>query len=121
MTPPTPQEAEIAGVAERLSDPMERLVAEALGFSGIDYLHESAGAPLDFWLVGEDIHIEVKRLHSPRIAAQMARVENVIAVQGKPAVEWFVAMIRDNAHLRRELAATTAALAAHLQRAQGER
>jgi hypothetical protein len=117
--PPTPQEAEIA--ASSISDPMERIVAEALQFAGVAYCHEGQGAPLDFWLIADDLHIEVKRLHSPRIAAQMARVENVIAVQGKPAVEWFVAMIRDNAHLRRELAATTAALAAHLQRAQGER
>lgn len=34
----------------------------------------------------EDVHIEVKRFHSPRVAEQMARAENVIVAQGEKAV-----------------------------------
>ncbi|MDP3405079.1 MAG: hypothetical protein Q8S03_10345 [Brevundimonas sp.] len=71
-------------------DPMEAIVAAALDRAGIGYVRipkETAG--LDFRLTGTTVHIEVKRFHSPRIAEQMSRTEDVIAIQGEPAVKWF--------------------------------
>lgn len=78
-------------------DPMERLIEEALLDAGVPFTRE--GQPghqhaLDFYLPDADVFIEVKRFHSDRIAAQMARVPNVIVAQGKPAVEALAAMIR---------------------------
>jgi hypothetical protein len=75
---------------------MERLIEAALIDAGIAYESDNGGgspANLDFYLPAFDLHIEVKRLHSDRIAAQMARAENVIVAQGKPAVEALARMI----------------------------
>lgn len=83
-----------------ITDPMERMIADALDAAGIAYVTDYGGgnpSGLDFRL-DNGIEIEVKRYHSPRIARQMARAENVIAVQGKPAVEWLAAMIREAGH-----------------------
>ena len=68
-----------------ISDPMERMIADALDRSGKEYQHEVNG--LDFYLPGRNVYIEVKRMHSPRIADQMSRAPNVIAVQGAEAVK----------------------------------
>lgn len=79
-----------------LTDPLERTIAEALDFAGIGYETDLGGgnpSGLDFKLAN-GIEIEVKRFHSPRIAEQMSRVPNVIAVQGKEAVEYLAEMIR---------------------------
>ncbi len=85
------------GVTYGMSDdPMERIVAIALNDAGIDYVRDYGGenpSGLDFRLAN-GIEIEVKRFHSPRIADQMARAENVIAVQGKEAVEFFAGLLR---------------------------
>lgn len=98
-----------------ISDPMERILAEAMSLAGINYEHETSGAtPLDFYLPPA-VHIEVKQFHSPRIAAQMARADNVIAVQGRGAVEWLAKLLTDNYHLARELRDTTEALVAARQ------
>lgn len=69
---------------KEITDPMERLIADALDAAGEAYEHEKNG--LDFYLPRLDLYIEVKRFHSPRIAAQMERAENIIAVQGSFAV-----------------------------------
>lgn len=79
-----------------IADPMERLIADALDYAGIAYATDVGGgnpSGLDFKL-DNGIEIEVKRFHSPRIADQMARAPNVIAVQGKEAVEYLAEMIR---------------------------
>jgi transcriptional regulator with XRE-family HTH domain len=78
-------------------DPMERLIEDALLDAGVSFTRE--GQPghqhaLDFYLPDSDVFIEVKRFHSDRIAAQTARVPNVIVAQGKPAVEALAALIR---------------------------
>lgn len=80
-----------------MTDPMEQLIADALSEAGIDYAR--GGEPgnasrLDFYLPLYDIHIEVKRLHTPRVAEQMSRAENVIVAQGKEAVEMLALLIR---------------------------
>lgn len=78
-------------------DPMEQMIADALEAAGIAYIRDGdpggEGQRLDFYLPDYDLFIEVKRLHSPRIAEQMALAKNVIAVQGEAAVRWLAGMI----------------------------
>lgn len=81
------------------TDPMERIVEEALINAGVPFVVDygpGGGTPhhLDFHLPEHDVAIEVKRLHSPRTADQMARVENVIVAQGEAAVRLLAAAIR---------------------------
>lgn len=80
---------------ELIGDPMEAIIAEALDRAGIAYTRDHGGgnpSGLDFRLAN-GVEIEVKRMHSPRIAEQMARAENVIAIQGDEAVRWFAVII----------------------------
>lgn len=79
-----------------ITDPMERLIAEALDKAGIAWLHENDpgnAARLDFYLPDHDLYIEVKRLASERSGDQLKRADNVVLVQGKAAVEWLVEML----------------------------
>lgn len=79
---------------ETLTDPMERIIADALDAANIRYKTGHGGhAPLDFYLIDFDVHIEVKQFHSNRIAEQMSRAPNVIAIQGRAAAEWFARRI----------------------------
>lgn len=76
---------------------MERLIEEALIDAGVPFAMEGDKGerlPMDFYLPELDIHIEVKRFHSPRVAEQMARVENVIAAQGEAGVRALAGAIR---------------------------
>jgi hypothetical protein len=78
-----------------ITDPIERIVADGLDAAGIAYVHEDATTKgLDFRLVASGVFIEVKQYHAARIATQMARDPNVIAIQGRAAAEWFAAMLR---------------------------
>lgn len=82
-----------------IDDPMERLIADALDAAGYAYrTDEGGGNPtnLDFALTEYGIEIEVKRFHSPRIAEQMSRAENVIAVQGEDAVKFVADLLRNS-------------------------
>ena len=74
---------------------MERIIATALDDADIPYIH-GAKSPqnLDFYLPVQDVHIEVKQFHSERIAEQMDRAPNVIAVQGRQAVNFLADCIR---------------------------
>lgn len=77
-------------------DPMEQIIADALDEAGIGYTADfGSGNPsgLDFRL-HNGIEIEVKRFHTPRIAEQMSRAPNVIAVQGREAVVYLAGLIR---------------------------
>jgi len=77
------------------SDPMERIIAAALQDAGISYVREAYNeARLDFYLPDFDTHIEVKQFHSERIGEQMERANNVIAVQGRTAVNFLAELIR---------------------------
>ncbi len=78
-------------------DKLEQKIAAALDFAGIKYkTDEGGGNPsnLDFCLEN-GIEIEVKRYHTNRIALQMARAEQVIAVQGERAVEFMAMLLRN--------------------------
>jgi hypothetical protein len=84
-------------VVPAVSDPMELLIAEALNHTGASYTTDyGAGndARLDFYLVDYDVYIEVKRMHSPRIAEQMSRAPNVIVAQGEEAVKLLAYLIK---------------------------
>lgn len=74
-----------------ITDPMERIIADALDAAGEPYQVNALG--LDFYLPCQDVYIEVKRMHSDRIADQMSRAPNVIAVQGEQAVRLLAATI----------------------------
>jgi transcriptional regulator with XRE-family HTH domain len=77
-------------------DPLERMVEEALQRAGIRYVTDHGGANasrLDFHLPDHGVDIEVKRFHTDRIAEQMARAPNVIALQGLEAVRFFCAAV----------------------------
>jgi hypothetical protein len=78
-------------------DPIERIVQIALERADIVYVLEGecpdAGQTLDFWLPHYDVYIECKQFHTPRIADQMSRAPNIIAIQGRPAAELFAAAI----------------------------
>lgn len=76
-------------------DRMEKMIADALDFAGIPYQTDMQGNPsgLDFRLPN-GVEIEVKQFHSPRIADQMARTQNVIAVQGEAAIGMLAILIR---------------------------
>lgn len=78
---------------------LEQRMAQALDSAGIQYRTDfEGGVPeaLDFFLPDFGIHIEVKGGHSPRISKQMARSRNVIAVQGKQAVECLARLFEDS-------------------------
>lgn len=76
------------------NDPMEGMIRGALKRAAIRYVEgDRNDARLDFFLPDHGIYIEVKQFHSDRIGEQMSRAPNVIAVQGRQAVEWLVALI----------------------------
>lgn len=64
-----------------ITDPVERVIADALDAAGIGYVHEAADPDytdgLDFRLEN-DLYIECKQFHSPRATEQMARVANAL-------------------------------------------
>lgn len=74
-----------------MPDPIEKIVEDALISAGIDYVRDPhpAALNLDFFLTGYGVHIECKQFHTDRIAAQMARAPNVIAIQGIEAARLF--------------------------------
>lgn len=77
-----------------ITDPCERIVAGALDAAGIAWTNDPHQArELDFYLPGLRLWIEVKQMHSPRIAEQMARAPDVIAIQGRAAAEAFARLI----------------------------
>lgn len=80
------------------SDPLERRIAEALGKAGIRYLSDHGGSNpsgLDFALPDYGIEIEVKRMHTPRIAEQMSRASDIIVAQGDRATAFLARAIAE--------------------------
>jgi len=78
------------------TDPLEQRIASALDVAGIRYVTDYGGgnpSRLDFALPDHGVEIEVKRMHTPRIADQMARAENVIVAQGERATQFLAQAI----------------------------
>lgn len=72
-------------------DVMEQATERWLVANGIEFYvdgHEKNKTGLDFFLPEFNIYVEVKRFHAARIADQMGRVENVIALQGLKAIQF---------------------------------
>lgn len=74
------------------TDPMEKIIAEALVRADIEFVSPCMKTGLDFKLAG-DVYIECKQFHSERISEQMTRAENVIVIQGMQAALRFAAML----------------------------
>ncbi|MCJ8334590.1 MAG: hypothetical protein MJH10_10155 [Epibacterium sp.] len=81
---------------QRPSDPMERLLFDALTHAEIPFTMDPHpdNLGLDFYLPQEEVYVEVKQFHSDRIANQMARAPNVIALQGRGAVLMFCSLVQ---------------------------
>lgn len=80
-----------------MNDPMEAIIAAALRDAKEPFVTDFGGknpSGLDFRLTAVGVEIEVKQFHSPRISEQMSRSPNVIAIQGRGAVEYFADLIR---------------------------
>lgn len=72
-------------------DPMEEMTERWLIANGVRYRRDDQtpeATQLDFYLLDFDVYIEVKRFHTDRIAKQMGRAENVIAVQGMKSLQF---------------------------------
>jgi DNA-binding sugar fermentation-stimulating protein len=74
-----------------MGDPMEALIRNALCHAEEPYQEDCR---LDFYLPKRKVFIEVKQFHSPRITAQMASQPDVIAAQGRLAVEFLAQLIK---------------------------
>jgi hypothetical protein len=77
------------------ADFLEKAIGEKLMQKNIKFSHESQGINigLDFYLYDYDIYIEIKQYHSDRIALQLSRQENVIVLQGKKSVAYFLKLL----------------------------
>lgn len=64
--------------------------------AGIKFIHDSEGGNqrLDFFLPDHNVFIEVKQYHTDRIAEQMALKDNIIVLQGKQSVEYFIKLLK---------------------------
>lgn len=67
-------------------DPMEAAFEDTCRRYGVLFERDDIRSGLDFYLPAFDCYVEVKQFHSDRIAEQMSRKENVIAIQGKAAM-----------------------------------
>jgi hypothetical protein len=77
-----------------IPDPVERVIEDALIECGIEYTRaDEMTRHLDFYLPRLNIYIEVKQFHTPRIEKQMARVPDIIVIQGMKAAVIFAKMI----------------------------
>lgn len=78
------------------SDDLEKKIGDKLTACGIEFTHGSAKGlqqRLDFFLPKYNVYIEVKKYHTERINSQMASQDNVIAIQGVGAVDFFIKLL----------------------------
>ena len=91
----------MAKARTNLNDPIERMIAEALEASGIEFKRNPENH-LDFELPRHPlfsdsvtpVYIECKQFYSDRIAEQCSRAENVIVIQGAEAAKLFASLLR---------------------------
>lgn len=77
-----------------MADPMEEGFKNFCLDNNIAAVPHDAVSGLDFYLPDYDCYVEVKQFHSDRIAKQMSKRDNVIAIQGKGALECFKKMMQ---------------------------
>jgi hypothetical protein len=90
--------SEAQGLREiNFADHLEKQLANSLYEANIDFVHESESEviDLDLFLPGSQVYIEVKQYHTPRIAAQTERHENIIVLQGKESVNYFCSLLNN--------------------------
>lgn len=79
-----------------ITDPVEKIIAEALTAKGIQFIHDGHGEitekNLDFYLPDYDVYIECKQFHTDRSSEQLKRHPNVILIQGMEAAKFFSIM-----------------------------
>ncbi len=80
-----------------ISDPIERIVANALTEAGIKFTHESENSIQrpDFILEISKVAIECKQFPTDRTEVQLMHSENIILIQGRIAAIAFANMIRN--------------------------
>jgi hypothetical protein len=69
--------------------PLEKRFKAFCEANKIEAIPHDKHSGLDFFLPHYDCYVELKQFHSERIAEQMSRVPNVIAIQGKKAMDCF--------------------------------
>lgn len=81
--------------AHNITDPVERVIADALDAASIRWDGENSPAAqnLDFWLPDYGTHIEVKQFHTPRTASQIERSDSVILIVGMTAARAFADLL----------------------------
>ena len=88
----------MAGRRVRRPDPLEREVEDALIASGLQYLRGDQQVDvtkrLDFYIVPWRVHVEVKQMHTARVAEQMSRAPDVIVLQGWASVRLFCKLLK---------------------------
>jgi hypothetical protein len=74
------------------SDFLENSLVKQLISKGISFFREGENKEqrLDFYLPEYDVYIEVKQYHTDRVSQQLASQENVILIQGKKAMKFFI-------------------------------
>lgn len=75
----------------KITDDLEKRVAEILSRKGIKFTHESykgIDQRLDFFLPEYDIYIEIKKFHTDRVLEQLKSQDNIILIQGIKSIEF---------------------------------
>lgn len=81
-------------VVERITDPIERIIADALLGANVPFTSEKSGTHrLDFGL-GDGVFVEVKQFYTARADSALQKNENVILIQGRRAAERFASLLR---------------------------
>lgn len=81
-------------VVERITDPIERIIADALLGANVPFTSEKSGTHrLDFGL-GDGVFVEVKQFYTARADSALQKNENVILIQGRRAAERFASFLR---------------------------
>lgn len=75
-----------------ISDHLEQKLADFFTEHHIEFIHESQNKDqvLDFYLPAFGIYIEVKQYHTERVGRQLAHQDEVILIQGKKALAFFI-------------------------------
>ena len=81
-----------------MEDPVEMIVAEALERAGIAYERDRELRPgrhsIDFYLPDTNLWIEVCQFYTARKIEQLARLPDVILIQGRVAAEGFARLVQ---------------------------
>ena len=84
---------------QHYSDELEKAIGDELINQGIVF--ERIHQRLDFYLPEFDIYLEIKKYHSERSNSQLSSQDNVILIQGKKSVDFFIKLLRNSCPLVR--------------------